>query len=115
MWCGCHENVGSTLAITFHAGPLTFALEQEELALVEQASTGVEPLLGLGRIDPYGRATYGSPGEIKELADELAMVRREFVARRTAQLVRERGIRARTPELIDQAVAPLLAREPVLG
>jgi hypothetical protein len=101
------------MAITFRAGPAIFSLEQEELVLVEQAlERSSRPALA---IDPYGRTVIGSPGELHDFGAAVAEAHREYRAYRAAQLVRERGIRARTPALIEQAVGPLLIADPVLA
>ena len=93
------------MSIAFHAGDAIFVLEQEELALLEEALPGRLP------INPYGRHTVEPLG----FAESVAELRAGYRSRRTGELVRERGIRARTPELIEQAVAPLLAKDPALS
>ncbi len=65
-------------------------------------------------VDPYGRVLFRGRAAIQDLAEEVASLRGGYRARRAAELARERKVRARTAELIERAVAPLLASDQAL-
>jgi hypothetical protein len=100
------------MAIVLRAGAAWLELAQEDLGSVERgfARLGAAVPHQLP-IDPYGRTVFSSPPAVRALAEAIAALRSSYRAGRTAELVRERQIRAPTPALVEQAVAPLLAKD----
>jgi hypothetical protein len=100
------------MAIVLRAGAALLLLAQEDLESVERGfarlSAAAPHQLPL---DPYGRTVFSSPPAVRALAEAIAALRGSYRAGRTAELVRERQIRAPTPALVEQAVAPLVAKD----
>src|SRR4051812_15959100 len=83
------------MAIVLRAGAALLLLAQEDLESVERGfarlSAAAPHQLPL---DPYGRTVFSSPPAVRALAEAIAALRSSYRAGRTAELVRERQIRA---------------------